>query len=1501
MGKLYFKVAADWQEVEKLRKEIDKLKSTLKGMNSAENPSAFKELNTQLGETEKKMDNIVSEAARAGAAVEKGFKRKIFDASQVVNGLSEKITLQRGVIQQLKTELAGLKVRYKEALSTGADVSGISAQIKEISGQLMKQKGVLFDLTQQQADARLSVKRLRDEYELYRDDGNDTQETNEDIAKSFGKILGAIGGVTALKSFVSELVNVRGEFQQLEIAFGTMLKSKEKADALMSELVAIAAKTPFDLQGVASSAKQMLAYGSSAENVGKELVMLGNVAAGVGSQLSEIAYLYGTLRTQGRAYTVDIKQFAGRGIPIYEELAKVLGVSKDKVNELVTAGKVGFAEVEKAFQAMTSASGIYYNLMEEQSKSLTGQLSNLSDSWDSMLNDIGKSTQGLASASISAAGAIVENYEKIGKVIAGLVITYGAYKAAVITNIALTHSWAVAARADATAKGLQAVATNALIVKQKILNSVMKANPYVVLATAIVGVTTAMWAMADASDAAAEAQQELGESFARSESSSMKEERRLAELKGKLSALKKDTQEYKDVKDEIIKDYGKYYDGLKEEIEKVGLTEAAYKKLTAAMRESYMERGHADYIRKAGANMDGAVTGKLAEVQKRLYEQLGDEEGAAVYTKLRDLLLERKLGKGKGFGTITGIDKALQDALNRASGGGLFTNRAIENRIREAIDAQNLYDKSLEQAKELFKASPKKEEKEEEKPDSLFSEDYKKAEQEYLAKKKAFEALEKSKAGTTKEYLKAKEEFEAAEKEFNNLGGKTDEKTNRRKENDTNAALKRETEAGKELLQLKRQNKKAEIALENDATEKLLKQADLNYEVRAQRTEELREKWMKEQDGKLTEEQKNSLAASEEASYKEYEAAVNEALELQKKTEEKRLSEQQRAWDEYFIAYGSYQEKRVAITNKYAAEMQGLDSESPEWKTLFNKQKEELDALDSELMDKSGLWGDFFSDFSNRSSSAIRSLIKDIEQLIDYMNGVEGVEMPDVFKSDAKAVKAINDALSNPEATKKFTDNLLSSVGKFKKMLDKNNPFKQISEGFKNKDSKSLSEGLGGIAAAANQLGGVLEDLGVSADNAAGKIVSAFGSAASMAAQGAEIGGPWGAAIGGALGIAGGLTKMFGADYSSYNRMVEEYNNLGKIWDMLIGKKKEYIDISYGAEALQAGEEALDLIMRSQQAQRELAAERAKAGKSAGSHSIAYRQNKNLAGYADELYKYTSQKGNYDDITNALLGADVEELKAIRENMQVFWAKLDSEFQEHLNNIIAGSEKAEEVAAQMKESVTGISFDQFHDSYIDMLMDLDSTNKDFADNFGEMLQNAIMQKMFAETYRDKIKKLYDAWNEAGKDGLTPDEVESLKQQQHELVGQMIASRDELKDTFGWTDKEQQEGTKRGFGSEMTHEDAGELSGRFAALQVTGEGIKTESMAQSASLNLLSTKADAILACNTGIKNIANDTLMLIANSYTELQQISSNTGEIIEPIRRMQKDMEQIKKNTQKL
>lgn len=321
---------------------------------------------------------------------------------------------------------------------------------------------------------------------------------------------GAMAFFTISKAyeFSQKIIAVRSQFQQLEIAFGTMLKSKEKANALMAQMTDLAAKTPFGLQEVSEGAKRLLAFQVPAEEVTETLRRMGDVAAGLGVPMGQLIHVYGQVKAQGKLMTNDLYQFMNAGIPIIAELSKVVGKSETEIKDMVSAGKIGFAEVQAVIKGMTDEGGLFYNLMAEQSKTLSGQLSNLEDNFDNMLNEIGKATEGIASGAISSVAFLVENYQTLGKVIAGLIATYGAYRTAVLINIALTKGWAVAAKEDAIAKGIQTIATNAATVATKALNAAMKANPYVLVATAVVGLGAAIWALKDNTTAAEKAQQD---------------------------------------------------------------------------------------------------------------------------------------------------------------------------------------------------------------------------------------------------------------------------------------------------------------------------------------------------------------------------------------------------------------------------------------------------------------------------------------------------------------------------------------------------------------------------------------------------------------------------------------------------------------------------------------------------------------------------------------------------------------------------------------------------------------------------------------------------------------------------------------------------------------------------------------------------------------------------------------------------------------------------------
>lgn len=255
-----------------------------------------------------------------------------------------------------------------------------------------------------------------------------------------------------MMSLVNSIVQTRGQFQQLEIAFGTMLGNEQKAKALMDQMVDTAAKTPFDLMGVAGGAKQLLAYGTAADKVNDTLVRLGNIASGLSIPLQDIVYLYGTTMVQGRLYAQDVRQFTGRGIPLVKELAAMYGKTAEEINTMVSEGKIGFPEVEKVLNKLTNTGGQFYNLMEKQSSSLTGMIANLGDAWDSALNKLGEDNQDVFASGISGATYLVENFDEILRIVKAITIAYGSYKAAIVLNTLATKKHTGVALLDNTVK-----------------------------------------------------------------------------------------------------------------------------------------------------------------------------------------------------------------------------------------------------------------------------------------------------------------------------------------------------------------------------------------------------------------------------------------------------------------------------------------------------------------------------------------------------------------------------------------------------------------------------------------------------------------------------------------------------------------------------------------------------------------------------------------------------------------------------------------------------------------------------------------------------------------------------------------------------------------------------------------------------------------------------------------------------------------------------------------
>lgn len=310
-------------------------------------------------------------------------------------------------------------------------------------------------------------------------------ERMDDSFSKIGSMVAGYFGIQALSNFSRQLVSVRGEFQQLEIAFEVMLGSKEKADAMMQQQIEFAAKTPFTLTEVASSTKQLMAMGVATEDVMKTMKALGDVAAGVSVPVSRIAMNYGQAIALGKLQGREIRDFAMAGISIVDELAKMLGKATDEIFEMSEAGSITSDMMSQAFQNMSSEGGKFYNLMERQNASVTGQLSNLQDKVSVMMNSIGESNEGIIYGAISGAATLVEHYQDILDVLVPVITTYGAYRAALILTAAVQKAAAAATFVQeyiAMGKAVGFATANQIAFNRAVL-----ANPYAIAAAAVAG------------------------------------------------------------------------------------------------------------------------------------------------------------------------------------------------------------------------------------------------------------------------------------------------------------------------------------------------------------------------------------------------------------------------------------------------------------------------------------------------------------------------------------------------------------------------------------------------------------------------------------------------------------------------------------------------------------------------------------------------------------------------------------------------------------------------------------------------------------------------------------------------------------------------------------------------------------------------------------------------------------------------------------------------------
>lgn len=462
----------------------------------------------------------------------------------------------------------------------------------------------------------------------------------------------AIGG-WSIGKFVNQMMQVRGQFQQTEMAFKTMLQSEEKADALMKQLIRTAAVTPFGVEDVTEGAKQLLAFNVAAEDVNKTLIGLGDVAAGMGLNLKDLVMLYGTTIAKGKMDTMDLYQFLDRGIPIADEIAKVMGLDVTnaikEVQKQIKAGKVTSDIFIQAMQSMTAEGSKFGGLMEAQSKTITGQISNIKDAIEQMFNDLGKSQEGVINTGLGVVSTLVENWETVGKVLMTVVAAYGAYKAAVITMIAIEK----ARIAIGSAQAFLSLARSISSAKDAMLlfNMATSANPLgLLLGTVAVGITLFSVFGGSAEDASTTTNK-FGDDAAKASSRVESLLDVIKALGDKTNEQAKKSKAYKDAVNElstIYSEYGITIDKIKEdESNLVDVKQQEIDKsneLIEQIKLESAERNRANAISQVNDDYNKKITEAQEDLLKNLKDAYGNE-GRGISLKIQDLVSEEELKK----------------------------------------------------------------------------------------------------------------------------------------------------------------------------------------------------------------------------------------------------------------------------------------------------------------------------------------------------------------------------------------------------------------------------------------------------------------------------------------------------------------------------------------------------------------------------------------------------------------------------------------------------------------------------------------------------------------------------------------------------------------------------------------------------------------------------------------------------------------------------------------
>lgn len=1314
-----------------------------------------------------------------------------------------------------------------------------------------------------------------------------------------GQAVVAYFSAQQLYSFASSVIKTRGEIEALEISFETLLGNKDKAKEFFGEIKDFAVNTPMQLGDLAKGAQTLLGFNIEAEKVMPILRQIGDISMGSSEKFNSLVLAFSQMSSTGKLMGQDLLQMINAGFNPLVEMSKITGKSISELKDDMSAGAISADMVAEAFAHAAGEGGTFNGMLEKQSKGLQGAISNLQGAWDDMLNDIGSKQQGVFVDGISLATEAIKHYELFANALLSIAAAYGTYKAVLAAVVVIQ-------KAQDLADNIRLVMMfrkelGLLTAAQQAFNITAWANPYVLLAAAIVGVATALYLYADTASNAEKAQEKLNE---------QKDEfqKKLDEEAQKVNELISIIQDKTETDYAQLKAY--------EELKKVcpAITDAYTQEKLAALeltevRKALNEEMERKTYENAQQNLQ-RYTWLLSEASQAEgnWTKMSKEAQDAIRKELGTGLLKNKIEQLKDFVNdyqeqVNEIDRIKKEAEEKA--------KPIETKIVEAkadlAQIEEEYNKARkkleeEQAKtkkqfgkqvmtffyeikfrmaqgNLKKAQDKVANLEAEKAaQTTYKQDYDAAAKAWKEAKKKLDAIKKDKAKyTQKQYKEAAETEEKARKAYKNLGGEvtTDkqdrsaaDKAKREREEYANKLANFKRLTASQAVEQARAEKDAQYAVEQaridamqDGSEKILAQMALDHKRELEMLDREKADYLQRKvdnaralfeanpanKGKVFNGSNITLTPEENASF----AQRKKYTEQKQANEGQELVERQRTtMNEYLKEFGDYMEKRQAIIDLYNAQMAKATTEG-ERLSLSATMKRELSELDIEAKKSTAAISRLFEDMTDKTVKNMRDIADAGEQALQFLiagewDDAKGIEFGmsqetfDTLRKSPAELEKIRKAIKQIREEADKSDTAFNKMANgLKKVFAAGNDTKKLKDGL-----GMIEDGLNDVMNVAgflsNSLSNLGDALGSDALKGAADGISAAMDVASSTMSGAQAGamfGPWGAAAGAAIGLVSSLGSA-----------------IAKLHDAKHEKKIKKLQ-----EQIEVLEKSYDKLGRS--------VEKA---------------------YSKDASKMIEQQNTLLEQQKVLIRNQIAEEKAKKKTDWDRIKEWENQIEEIDQLIADNKEKA--VDAIFGEDLKS-AIDNFASAYAEAWASNGDKAKSAKDVVKKMMQQMVTESIKAaiqssksmEQIRQKLQEFY------ADNVLSPWEQDYIYRMAENL-------QKELDDQFGWADSLMYEGssasqdsTKRGFAT-ASQDSIDELNGRFTAIQLNSEANKITLITISDDVKIIRLQ---VIANRESMEEIRNLALLAVGH----LETIAKNTKQLFEMNERLGK----IEKNTRKL